>query len=81
MRAWSFVIRHPRLYRFLMRHLPRLLALAGRRDASGRWAVRLPAAVAGWTRQRDLAAPARPAFRFRPFARKRRPFTLKGKAR
>jgi L-lactate dehydrogenase complex protein LldF len=58
MRAFRFVAARPALYRTMARVGRALL----RRRSHGGWIAKLPGVAAGWTRSRDLRAPARATF-------------------
>lgn len=64
LKAWAIIARFPRLYRWVLQRAAGFLRSRARgssEDGTG-WISRLPGIAAGWTRYRDMRAPARATF-------------------
>lgn len=68
---WAWINRRPALYQLAQRVSTRILRWLSAREPAGRWISRLPGPGAGWTRHRDLQAPAAKSFQAQWRARNR----------
>jgi len=59
---WAWLNRRPVLYRMVQRMAVKLLRSISTSGSDGRWIRNLPGAGAGWTKHRDLVAPAAQSF-------------------
>jgi L-lactate dehydrogenase complex protein LldF len=59
---WAWLNQRPALYRFAQSISAKILRLLASRKADGMWVRHIPLVGAGWTRHRDLPAPAAQSF-------------------
>jgi len=60
--AWAWINTRPSLYQFVQRVAASILRRLSAQRSDGRWVSQLPGPGAGWTRHRDLQAPAARSF-------------------